>query len=136
MTLITNPIVNSYKRLVPGYDAPVNISWSSSGANRSALIRIPSKRGQDTKVELRNPDSTCNPYLAIALILAAGMDGIETFNAIRNDESNPNSSTPMIMMTANVTSNSHESYLSIGFNDFIGKPVDPILLESMLRRLL
>lgn len=77
MTLVTNPIVNSYKRLVPGYDAPVNISWSSSGANRSALIRIPSKRGQDTKIELRNPDSTCNPYLAIALILAAGMDGIE-----------------------------------------------------------
>ena len=63
--------------LVPGYDAPVNISWSSSGANRSALIRIPSKRGQDTRIELRNPDSTCNPYLAIALILAAGMDGIE-----------------------------------------------------------
>ena len=63
--------------VVPGYDAPVNISWSSSGANRSALIRIPSKRGQDTRIELRNPDSTCNPYLAIALILAAGMDGIE-----------------------------------------------------------
>ncbi len=76
MTLITNPLVNSYKRLVPGYDAPVNISWSSSSANRSALIRIPSRRGEDTKIEIRNPDATCNPYLAIALILAAGMEGI------------------------------------------------------------
>lgn len=77
MTLVTNPLVNSYKRLVPGYDAPVNISWSSTSANRSALIRIPSKRGNDTRIEIRNPDATCNPYLGIALILAAGLDGIE-----------------------------------------------------------
>jgi glutamine synthetase len=76
MTLITNPLVNSYKRLVPGYDAPVTVSWSSS-SNRSALIRVPAGRGKATKIELRNPDATCNPYLAIALILAAGIDGIE-----------------------------------------------------------
>ena len=76
MTLITNPLVNSYKRLVPGYDAPVTISWASS-SNRSALIRVPQGRGQGTKIELRNPDATCNPYLAIALILAAGIEGIE-----------------------------------------------------------
>ncbi len=76
MTLITNPLVNSYKRLVPGYDAPVTVSWSSS-SNRSALIRVPAVRGAATKIELRNPDATCNPYLAIALILAAGIDGIE-----------------------------------------------------------
>ena len=77
MTLITNPIVNSYKRLVPGYDAPVNITWSSASANRSALIRVPSSRGQGTRIEIRNPDATCNPYLAIALILAAGIEGVE-----------------------------------------------------------
>ncbi len=77
MTLVTNPGVNSYKRLVPGYDAPVNVSWSSSAANRSALIRIPSMTGKNARIELRNPDATCNPYLAIALILAAGMDGIK-----------------------------------------------------------
>ena len=77
MTLITNPIVNSYKRLVPGYDAPVNITWSSSSANRSALIRVPAGRGEGTRIEIRNPDATCNPYLAIALILAAGIEGIE-----------------------------------------------------------
>lgn len=77
MTLITNPIVNSYKRLVPGYDAPVNITWSSSSANRSALIRVPAGRGEGTRIEIRNPDATCNPYLAIALILAAGIEGVE-----------------------------------------------------------
>lgn len=77
MTLVTNPIVNSYKRLVRGFDAPVDISWSTSSANRSALIRIPSGRGANTRMEIRNPDATCNPYLAIALILAAGLDGIE-----------------------------------------------------------
>ena len=77
MTLVTNPIVNSYKRLVPGYDAPVNVTWSSASANRGALIRIPAKRGGNTKIEIRNPDAICNPYLALALILAAGMEGIE-----------------------------------------------------------
>ena len=77
MTMVTNPLVNSYKRLVPGYDAPVNVSWSSASSNRSALIRIPSNRGEGTRIEIRNPDATCNPYLAIALILAAGLEGIE-----------------------------------------------------------
>ncbi len=77
MTLVTNPIVNSYKRLVPGFDAPVNVSWSSASSNRGALIRIPARRAGGTKIEIRNPDATCNPYLALALILAAGMEGIE-----------------------------------------------------------
>lgn len=72
---ITNPTVNSYKRLVPGYEAPVYIAWSPK--NRSPLIRIPAKRGQSTRIELRNPDPTCNPYLAIAVMLKAGLDGIK-----------------------------------------------------------
>jgi glutamine synthetase len=72
---VTNPTVNSYKRLVPGYEAPVYLAWSAS--NRSALVRIPAKRGASTRVELRNPDSACNPYLAIAVALAAGLDGIK-----------------------------------------------------------
>jgi glutamine synthetase len=71
---ITNPIVNSYKRLVPGYEAPVYIAWSAR--NRSPLIRIPAARGASTRVELRCPDPTCNPYLALAAILSAGLDGI------------------------------------------------------------
>lgn len=72
---ITNPTVNSYKRLVPGYEAPCYIAWS--GRNRSPLIRIPAKRGLSTRVELRNPDPSCNPYLAIAAALKAGLDGIK-----------------------------------------------------------
>lgn len=75
MTAITNPIVNSYKRLVPGYEAPVYIAWSAR--NRSPLIRIPASRGQGTRVELRCPDPTANPYLALAVCLAAGLDGIK-----------------------------------------------------------
>lgn len=75
MAAITNPLVNSYKRLVPGYEAPCYMAWSAS--NRSALIRIPTARGQSTRVELRCPDPSCNPYLALAVCLAAGLDGIE-----------------------------------------------------------
>ena len=72
---ITNPLVNSYKRLVPGYEAPVYIAWSAK--NRSPLIRIPAARGKGTRVELRNPDPTANPYLALAVCLIAGLDGIK-----------------------------------------------------------
>lgn len=75
LTAITNPTVNSYKRLVPGYEAPVYIAWSSR--NRSPLVRIPAKRGLSTRIELRNPDPTCNPYLALAAVLMAGLDGIK-----------------------------------------------------------
>ena len=75
MAAITNPLVNSYKRLVPGYEAPCYLAWSAS--NRSALIRIPASRGQATRVELRSPDPSCNPYLAFAVCLTAGLDGIE-----------------------------------------------------------
>ena len=72
---ITNPTVNSYKRLVPGYEAPVYIAWSYR--NRSPLIRIPARRGIGTRIEVRNPDPSCNPYLGLAVILKAGLDGIK-----------------------------------------------------------
>lgn len=74
-TLITNPLVNSYKRLVPGYEAPVHIAWSMR--NRSPLVRIPAVRGETTRVELRSPDPSCNPYLALGVMLKAGLDGIK-----------------------------------------------------------
>ncbi len=73
-TPITNPLVNSYKRLVSGFEAPVYIAWST--ANRSVLVRIPAARGASTRVELRNPDPSCNPYMAFAAIIASGMDGV------------------------------------------------------------
>lgn len=75
MTLILNPLVNSYKRLVPGYEAPVHIVWSAK--NRTPLVRIPATRGEDTRLELRSPDPSCNPYLALAVCLAAGLEGIK-----------------------------------------------------------
>lgn len=74
MTAVTNPLVNSYKRLVSGYEAPVYIAWSAS--NRSPLVRVPASRGMGTRIELRNPDPSANPYLTLALCLAAGLDGI------------------------------------------------------------
>jgi glutamine synthetase len=74
MVAITNPLVNSFKRLTPGYEAPTNVAWSAS--NRSAMIRVPAKRGQSTRCELRIPDPSCNPYLAFTVMLAAGMSGM------------------------------------------------------------
>ena len=72
---ITNPVVNSYKRLVPGYEAPVYIAWSAR--NRTPLIRIPDTRGDAVRIELRSPDPSANPYLALAVCLAAGLEGIQ-----------------------------------------------------------
>jgi glutamine synthetase len=72
---ITNPTVNSYKRLVPGYEAPCYVAWSAS--NRSPMIRIPASRGLSTRIEVRNPDPAANPYLALAVMLKAGLDGIK-----------------------------------------------------------
>ena len=75
ITRIANPTINSYKRLVPGYEAPVYITWSA--ANRSALIRVPAPRGNSTRAEFRSPDPSCNPYLLFAAMIAAGLDGIK-----------------------------------------------------------
>lgn len=76
ITALCNPLVNSYKRLVPGYEAPCSIAWTVS--NRSSLIRVPAARGNGTRVELRSPDPACNPYLVFAALLAAGLEGIRT----------------------------------------------------------
>ncbi len=72
---ITNPLVNSYKRLVPGFEAPINVAWSEK--NRSPLVRVPARRGMGTRCEVRIPDPSCNPYLAFAVMLAAGLDGVQ-----------------------------------------------------------
>jgi len=78
---ITNPLINSYKRLVPNYEAPTNVAWSTR--NRSPLVRIPDRRGLGTRCELRMPDPACNPYLALTVQLAAGLDGVERKLAAR-----------------------------------------------------
>src|SRR6056297_1163118 len=86
-TAVTNPTVNSYKRLVPGYEAPVYIAWSD--VNRSALIRVPDAAGVSARFEIRSPDPSCNPYLALAAVIASGLEGIESGadpgDAVRDD---------------------------------------------------
>jgi len=72
---VTNPLVNSYKRLVPGHEAPINVAWSEK--NRSPLIRVPARKGMEARCEVRVPDPSCNPYLTLAVLLGAGLDGIE-----------------------------------------------------------
>lgn len=74
-TAVTNPLINSYKRLVPGYEAPCYVAWSPT--NRSPLVRIPASRGMSTRIEVRSPDSSANPYLALAVMLKAGLHGIK-----------------------------------------------------------
>lgn len=76
ITAVANPLVNSYKRFVPGFEAPVHIAWSHM--NRSLLLRIPAPKGEATRIELRSPDPSCNPYLTLALLLEAGLDGLQS----------------------------------------------------------
>lgn len=80
ITAVANPLVNSYKRFVPGFEAPVHIAWSHM--NRSLLLRIPAPKGEATRIELRSPDPSCNPYLTLALLLEAGLDGLQNKLAI------------------------------------------------------
>lgn len=106
LTAICNPTVNSYKRLVPGYEAPVYIAWSSQ--NRSPLIRIPSARGQSTRIEVRSVDPSANPYLALAVLLEAGLEGIR-------DQIEPPQA-----IDRNIYTMSHEERIAAGIQDLPG----------------
>ena len=112
-------------------DTAVNISIFK-GLLKRTLVQIDSAASGESALELTKE----RKYDAIFIDhMMPGMDGVETFKAIKNSEDNQNHDTPMIMMTANVNSNSRELYLSLGFDDYIGKPVDPLLLEAKLRRI-
>ncbi|MDD5021153.1 MAG: type I glutamate--ammonia ligase [Endomicrobiaceae bacterium] len=113
MTAITNPLVNSYKRLVPGYEAPVYIAWSAQ--NRSPLIRVPHARGNSTRIELRNPDPTANPYFVLACALAAGLDGIK------------NNLTPMPSTEANIYDMSIEERKKLGIDNLPHNLINAVL---------
>ncbi|SMB86808.1 L-glutamine synthetase [Desulfonispora thiosulfatigenes DSM 11270] len=136
MAAITNPTVNSYKRLVPGYEAPVYIAWS--GKNRSPLIRVPAKRGASTRVELRNPDPSCNPYFTMAAALQAGLEGIEKkINPPEPTNVNIYEMTPEERTEAgidNLPGNLFEAILELEKDDFIkkamGDHVHPLYLEA------
>lgn len=102
-TAITNPTVNSYKRLVPGYEAPCYVAWSTS--NRSPLVRIPASRGLSTRVEVRSVDPAANPYLALAVLLIAGLDGVK------------NKLTPPAPVDRNIYAMDKEERLAEGITD-------------------
>ena len=113
-TALTNPLVNSYKRIVPGFEAPCYVAWSAS--NRTALIRIPAARGNSTRVELRSPDPSCNPYLALAACLASGMDGVE------------NNLTPPDEVSGNIFHMNEEERRAVGIDSLPGTLYDAIKL--------
>ncbi|MDL2289513.1 type I glutamate--ammonia ligase [Clostridia bacterium OttesenSCG-928-F22] len=125
MAAITNPLVNSYKRLVPGHEAPIYVAWSAR--NRSPLIRIPSARGMASRVELRNPDPTANPYLVLAVALSAGLDGIE------------NNLTPPNSVDANIYDMTAQDRARLSIESLPGNlleaveafKADPLLLETL-----
>lgn len=124
-TAICNPTINSYKRLVPGYEAPCYIAWS--GKNRSPLVRVPAARGQSTRIEVRSPDPSCNPYLAIATLLASGLDGIER----RLDLSDPVNRNIYIMTESEKEDTGIHS-LPANLNDAIEELLkDDVLVEAL-----
>ena len=133
-TAITNPLVNSYKRLTPGYEAPVYIAWSER--NRSPLIRVPAARGEGARAELRSPDPSCNPYLAFAVMLKAGIDGIR--NQI--DPGKPVSQNIYIMSKGekeslgieSLPSNLNEALLELNKDEVIKSALTGHILESYI----
>lgn len=125
MAAITNPLVNSYKRLVPGFEAPVYIAWSAT--NRSPLIRIPSVKGEGTRIELRSPDSASNPYLTLAVCLCAGLDGIA--NKIEPPES----------INANIFNMTEEQHKELGIENLPGtlmEAVEELEKDSFVKEVL
>lgn len=126
LTLLTNPLVNSYKRLVPGYEAPIYIAWSAS-SNRSPLIRIPTPRGLSTRIELRCPDSAVNPYLALAGCLAAGLEGIKK------------NMTPPPSVDCNIFELSQQELLRLGIEQLpetLGEAIEAFSQDEFLRQVL
>ena len=129
---VTNPLVNSYKRLVPGYEAPVYVAWSAS--NRSALIRIPASRGMGTRTEVRCPDPTCNPYLAFAMMLNSGLDGIKNDlpvpDPVNVDIFEMTASERVEAGIASLPANLHEAIMELMANPIAGEALGPHILEK------
>ncbi|KRK49256.1 type I glutamate--ammonia ligase [Secundilactobacillus kimchicus] len=124
-TAVCNPTVNSYKRLVPGYEAPVYVAWS--GSNRSPLVRVPNSRGLSTRLELRSVDPAANPYLAIATILEAGLDGLK--NQIEPEDSVDRN---IYRMDAEERSESHISNLPDTLHNALKDlSTDPVMQKAM-----
>jgi glutamine synthetase len=125
MCAILAPLINSYKRLVLGYEAPVNISWGR--INRSALIRIPRAHGfESTRIELRNGDPSCNPYLAFAVMLAAGLDGIKRELEV------PEATEENVYLLSNLQSKSNGNILPESLDEALDEmEKDPLIKEAL-----
>ena len=126
MTILMNPLVNSYKRLIPGYDAPTHIAWSTV-SNRGQLIRIPTSKDASTRIELRSPDAAMNPYLALAACLAAGLDGIKK------------DMTPPESISRNVLAMTEEELKQRGINQLpetLGEAIEEFENDSFLKEVL
>lgn len=126
MTILMNPLVNSYKRLIPGYDAPTYIAWSTV-SNRGQLIRIPTSKDASTRIELRSPDAAMNPYLALAACLAAGLDGIKK------------DMTPPESISRNVLAMTEEELKQRGINQLpetLGEAIEEFENDSFLKEVL
>ena len=122
MCAVLAPLVNSYKRLVRGYEAPVQISWGR--INRSALIRIPRAHSAgSTRIELRCPDPSCNPYLAFAVMLAAGLDGV------RRQLEVPNASDENLFPTATLETRDEPDLLPLS----LGQALDELEKDPVIR---
>ncbi|MBN3489963.1 type I glutamate--ammonia ligase [Acholeplasma equirhinis] len=131
--LITNPTVNSYKRLVPGYEAPCYVSWSE--ANRSTMIRIPASRGKSTRVEVRSVDPTANPYLAMSAILASGLDGIKNGLFVKPVEKNLfalDEEGRRALGVSNLPANLKEAIDAFQASDFMKDVIGSHLAEKMI----
>ena len=134
-TAITNPLVNSYKRLTPGYEAPVYIAWSER--NRSPLVRVPIARKEGTRAELRSPDPSCNPYLAFAVMLKAGMDGIKN----QVDPGEPINKNIYTMSEGerkslgieNLPSTLNEALLELDKDEVVKSALTPHILENYIK---
>lgn len=135
MTAITNPIVNSYKRLVPGFEAPTYIAWSAT--NRSPLVRVPASRGAGTRVELRCPDCACNPYLAIAVCLAAGLDGIKRgltpLESVQKDIYEMTEQERVEAGIGNLPSNLYEAIQEMKKSEFVKKVLGEEVFNKYIR---
>lgn len=126
ITAITNPLVNSYKRLVPGYGAPVYVAWSAA-ANRTALVRTGLKNGKVNRIELRSPDPSANPYLALAVCLAAGLDGIR------------NKMLPPAKVDGNIYAMSEEERKALGIcslPEYLAHALDALEEDELLKSVL
>jgi glutamine synthetase len=134
MTAILAPLVNSYKRLVPGYEAPVYLSWGRT--NRSALVRIPrviTGRPQTTRIELRCPDPSCNPYLALAIILKAGLDGIKRELPLQNaTEEDLYLVDPRAYQLDKLPSSLGDALIELQRDDVIADALGPHVLERFI----